>query len=592
MRIPRQVAHIVAFILIALSFPRSLFSLTPPEQYQPKHPQRVDALAVAINELLGLDPIEPGQTGELVSSADTSEGEEKPPADDAPIKEIVAYWSGYSYADKQSARKPSDKVRERLLEAVESRPRLIFFLSNFIPQTTDTHDRLYKLLEEGQENELYWVDYLRKWLRQNSRYFRDELIEAARNADEDRTDAEENLQALARIDWETAKPILETFASSGIIRLKSIALSLLYQNTHQNNDSVQAENYRVPLQAIVANRESPPDARMTALSSLVATEWNEQMEWVVSLFADPTLNNLHEVEEEMSEFGILANLLDLNPEKWLDVVSNLVGHHDRTVHESAIRCLVKLLSHEEIDINKKREVEEFYSGYSYYQYLRLTREGGRRIILRDLQRMPKNPTLHEELSGLFYRLSRSGEFTIRYAIEDKIPAVEILLADKNQKTLMVCGEGRDIRVLVQEREVGKISNFAELEPEWREFSSNGPVKVTGHPSACRGLSMISAAMMKGWKNHYGTLGLPTRSGDAWVYHSYGKDPGIWQIEPGAEPVMILGGPYTHPLITPDGKWLVAVKSREEGDKYFSQLVRRNLLTGKEFTVDTLNDDVQ
>ncbi|MCI0666001.1 MAG: hypothetical protein L0220_33520, partial [Acidobacteria bacterium] len=33
-------------------------------------------------------------------------------------------------------------------------------------------------------------------------------------------------------------------------------------------------------------------------------------------------------------------------------------------------------------------------------------------------------------------------------------------------------------------------------------------------------------------------------------------------------------------------------SREEGDKYFSQLVRRNLLTGKEFTVDTLNDDVQ
>jgi hypothetical protein len=37
--------------------------------------------------------------------------------------------------------------------------------------------------------------------------------------------------------------------------------------------------------------------------------------------------------------------------------------------------------------------------------LRLNKEGGRRIILDDLRRAPKNPTPHKELSGLFYRLS-------------------------------------------------------------------------------------------------------------------------------------------------------------------------------------------
>lgn len=91
-------------------------------------------------------------------------------------------------------------------------------------------------------------------------------------------------------------------------------------------------------------------------------------------------------------------------------------------------------------------------------------------------------------------------------------------------------------------------------------------------------------------DHYDAVGLPTRFGDASVYHSFGKYAGIWKVEPGAEPVMILGGPYIYPLITPDGKWLVAIKSREEGEKPSYQVIRHNLQTGKEFRVDTLNGE--
>ncbi|MGH9935468.1 MAG: hypothetical protein ACREAM_04425, partial [Blastocatellia bacterium] len=46
--------------------------------------------------------------------------------------------------------------------------------------------------------------------------------------------------------------------------------------------------------------------------------------------------------------------------------------------------------------------------------------------------------------------------------------------------------------------------------------------------------------------------------------------------------------YYTPLITPDGKWLVAMKTMEEGEKHSSQLVRRNLQTGKEFSVSLPN----
>ncbi|MGH9766444.1 MAG: HEAT repeat domain-containing protein, partial [Blastocatellia bacterium] len=1006
-------AIIAAFLVIAVSIPQSLFSQTAPKpsppkqpaprQRQSKRPRRAGALAPAINELLKLDPLapeSPDQKAANDSSDDSSEEEEKPPADDTPIKDLVAYWSERGNGAELDAKGPSDKVRQLLLKATEDRPELAISLINFLPETTDAHDRLYKLLEEESEDESYWKRFLRDWLQHNSRYFRDELIEAARGADEDGPASSENLRSLARLDWEAARPILESYASAGKADLTPIAIALLYEHAEQGGDSPRAENYRALLKAIVANRQSPQGARPTALFSLMTTEWNGQEEWVVSLFADPTLNNLREDEEEdaaktkdepdpkaeravegevnlewATGFGNLSHALDLNSERWFPVVSNLVGHNHRTVHQSAVRCLVKFLSDGSSDKKKRQEMaqrlapwltepnwaaaddrssfiqslvdlqapellsglvwvldhdesqenraaaaealtqyrdaraipamrralekekdeerrdkivtalaecgglsddemaaaieayakvmvrdggeeeinqsrygdsekplplnvsigrilsesetieateglaiklferakalrttqpavarqilrsiegvplrvaeidlverlsegwadvdsitlalenrdslkksagDELYrlikqGGYaagiaaailnddrerkdalegqdakaqlallacsrylrdklpvelagklldspnralakaaeSYlevedsaaarkmvlarhpgeayilgykevilfapgpieapsqpweermrreiksrngareiyavlmanspeiergvivrvrngkaeisvhetegrravrwltageledlrsftsrqevedlgpeiygeapdrgrmnYQYLRLTKDGGRRIVLDALRRAPKNPMLHEEISGLFHRLSRSGEFITRYAIEDKIPGVEVILADKKQQALMVCGEGPVIRVLVGEKDAVYKHSLAEAAPEWREFSSGKLGRVTDDPPACRVLSMISPLMKNRWNDHYGELSLPTRSGDAWVYSSFGKDAGVWKIEPGSEPAKILSGPYYTPLITP------------------------------------------
>src|SRR5262249_34189998 len=65
--------------------------------------------------------------------------------DDAPIKELVAYWSERAGA---SAPKPSDSVRQRLLEACEDRPELFSGLMDCLPDNADMRDRLYKLLNE------------------------------------------------------------------------------------------------------------------------------------------------------------------------------------------------------------------------------------------------------------------------------------------------------------------------------------------------------------------------------------------------------------------------------------------------------------
>jgi hypothetical protein len=246
MRFPGPPAFILALLILAVSAPLSIYLLALPKQSQPKRPQRVDVLDAAINELLGRDPLAPGQMGKTVSSATPSDVKDNPPADDAPIKNLIDYWSLFSNFGKQRSREPSDKVRERLLEAVDGRPELVSGLFHTLPKNTDTFDILYKLTQEEMEKEgppSLSKGFTQFWLMHESPYFRDELIEAARSFDEDNPGSETSLRAMARLDYETAKPILEAFASAGKPLQKSIAWSLLYGRAQQDGDSAQIEKY-------------------------------------------------------------------------------------------------------------------------------------------------------------------------------------------------------------------------------------------------------------------------------------------------------------------------------------------------------------
>ncbi len=1031
MRILRSAAFIISFLIIAVSIPQSFFSQavlrqlpqkessqqkqSMPRQRPPKRPQSADALAAAIRELLKIDPLAPGQEAANHSDDEKSEAEAKPPADDAPIVDLIAYWTDRNGDTDLNAPKPSDSVRRRLLEVIEDRPEMAVSLVVFAPETSDSHDRLYKLLEEETEDEGYWKYFLKDWLKNNSSYFREELIEEVRNMG-----LQNQLRSLARLDWETAKPILENLAIAGNPQSSLVAISLLYDRAMQGSDTTLTEKYRGLLKAIVGNRGYPNIARQTALSSLMTAEWNGQEDWVVSLFADPTLNNLSQNEsrtnaksreepeakvekkiqrkvrgeEGQTNYGPLSLGLDLKMEKWFSVVTNLVGHSDPTVHKSAVKNIVRFLSMDSIDKEKKKhavaqklipwltdpgwaepedrtsflqslddlqtpelisglvwvldhdedtdnralaakaliryrdpraipalrralekegeernrayivtaliecggvsddeivaaveacardavsrsgqenidtpsevtaeplplkvsigrilresdtisiteaqavrlfdrakalrrtqpsvareilrvieeadlnfsdinvverigsgwadletitialfnrgslqksagdeiynlikqggyargvaaailndeseyrealkgadvkvqtallasarylrdklpielvvrlldspnrvlalaaesylevedsavsrktilarhpgeayilgfkdsqtimsgitmsgnemtgqiseeklraeiksqngpqeiyaifkssslrsekgviirnrngraeisvheaegrrnvrwlsageleelksfssrqEVEdlgpeimgrEYIGGDSLYEYLRLTKAGGRRIVLNSLRRASKNPSLHEELSGLFYRLSVSGEFVTRYTIEDKIPGVEVLFAEKKRRAVAVCEEGRGVRVLLAEKGIEYLEKRGELTAEWRDFSSGKLGGVIEAPESC--------------------IQYFAPETGARFYAAGGDEPGIWKAEPEKEPIKLIDGQFNYPVIvTPDGKWLVVVKILDRGERSSQRLIRYNLQTGQEFTI--------
>jgi hypothetical protein len=1052
MRLLRPEAIIAALLIIAVSIPPSLLSQTAPSQSQPKRPaprqrqakrpQRADALAAAINELLKLHPLSSESPDDKESEENAPEDDDKPPADDAPIKELVVYWSEHG-VDAETASKLSDRVRQRLLEACEDRPELIESLVDYLPENAGTYDRLYKLLNEEPEGEDTWKPRVQTWLRENTAYFRDELIKAARAAGDNGYYGYGDLRALSRIDWNAAKPILETLASTGKALLAPAALALLYEHAANEGDSARAESYRALLKAIVEDRQAYWGTRLSALAGLMNSEWSGQGEWFISLFADPTISGFHmdEVEEAAKskdesnakktatkgttgtdditidvddlrlEFqpGVLDHVVITDTDKWLPVVSNLVGHNHRTVHKAAVKCLVKFLTIESSDETKKEiaqrlipwltepnwaakesraefirsltglkmpeltpgliwildydeepinraaaaealtkyrdpraipalrralekekfeynrekivtalaecgglsddemaeaveayarmvineggedvpgvrrvlvkllplkvsvgrilnesetipateglavrlieraktlratepavareilrviedaplrvvevdlverigegwadadsvtlaleyrdalgksaggalyglikqggyaagvaaailngesewkavleghdtkaqlallacarylreklpvelvarllnppnralaeaaesyleaedspearklvlarhpgeahilgditsisdedsyieaarswedalrkelrgrngleaiyavarigsatdfagvvirvrggkaemsvhetegrrnvrwltdnefgELKSFTSqqeiedlgpesrfgkderGWWNYEYLRLVKEGGRRIALDELRRAPKNPTLHEELSGLFYRLSRSGDFAARYNIEDKIPGVEVVIADKKQSVLKVCAEGEAIRALIEEKGAEFRQGAASSAPEWREFSSGKPGDVKGEPSACRILNTPSSALKNASAIRPNPFGQPEQSDGLMFYESGGEEAGIWKAESWMEPVKIVSGNYNYPVITPEGKWLVAIKSViNEGETTY-QLIRRNLQSGEEFMVTSQN----
>src|SRR5215510_13480842 len=143
----RPPAIIASILIIAILIPHSLFSQTASRQSQPG--RRDDALAAAIIELLksdprtevlgfNPDPRAPLSIDEKASGKKASEDDDKPPADDAPVGKLLDYWSMRNGNGAQGP-KPSDRVRQRLLEACEDHPESflypeIFSLMDCLPE--------------------------------------------------------------------------------------------------------------------------------------------------------------------------------------------------------------------------------------------------------------------------------------------------------------------------------------------------------------------------------------------------------------------------------------------------------------------------
>ena len=347
---------------------------------------RRDALAGVIEELLQSQLTVERWNGPAPNDEDTSSDQsgkdaaKKAPPDDAPLRDLLSFWEAFNYDESKDAPRPTELVRRRLLEACEDRPQHLFRVINLLPEGSETHDRLRKIYENEPDNRNNLKGMLHAWLMFNTRHFREELIAAAGETQRPMAYQGGELEALARLDWEAARPLLERAISPTRFYQSCVALSLLYEKALEEGDAARAEALRARMKGVVVDPGIDGNGRAHVLRSLMASEWEGQREWFLGLFANSAVTGLASPEEEASpsargvrahslqrppwggmhgqggEAGsLLASALQQAPEKWLPVVASLLDGGGERLRSAVARALVPTMMRDDLALEMRRE---------------------------------------------------------------------------------------------------------------------------------------------------------------------------------------------------------------------------------------------
>ena len=219
-------------------------------------------------------------------------------------------------------------MKQRLLEAGLEEPEILPEVLPFLSTAAGAEARIKELYDKEQNNpesQGYWREKVQKWLFYNSKYFLGDLLaQANKITDTEKTggvEHEEALIGLARVDWQTAEPLLNKLAAGVQIRSGALALTLLYRHAIAERDASAEDRYRDLLKTIAANRAAPGCARDTAIEALSLSEWSGRDQWYLSLFHDDTLVDMTDGHHAYSP---LTTLFAEDPDKWIPVMARLV----------------------------------------------------------------------------------------------------------------------------------------------------------------------------------------------------------------------------------------------------------------------------
>lgn len=276
----------------------------------------------------------------------------KIPPDDAPIEDLIAYWSAQSrtYAPLRYNVKPSEKTLERLLEYCEENPVAILTFLNILPtkpEIAETVKRLYDKLAEAEAEKPEFISYrIREWLVYNSNFYVDELVkkvEKVKDKDEYVTNQKE-LLALAQVDWDKALPILERLINDKNQPVSAtLAKWAFYKNAIKAEDENDVSKYRRQLQDVVEDKTLLPGARDLAFDALVSEkDWDGRDDWYLTLLSDETLYDLK--VNGRSYTGLTTLILYSPPEKYVKAMATLVENKNPVIRRAAIKNLTTYLN--------------------------------------------------------------------------------------------------------------------------------------------------------------------------------------------------------------------------------------------------------
>ena len=269
-----------------------------------------------IDELLRLPSPPPGEDAGPIERIVLER--QKAPPDDAPLNALVSYWSVvYDQG-------PSNAVRERMIEAIESRSDQLGSFVKYLPPRADVCERVRRAAADDDED-------AKTWLLHQCASERQRLVATVLKASDNDgyVDAGEEMVALAVNDRAAAEPVLKKLATREP-RTRALALSLLFQLCGG------AEEHRRALQSIATDTTAPGYARDTAIESLAAKEWERRDEWLLSLLGDPTL---HWMSDGHTSYAPVSQFVAKDPDKWIPVMTSLLDSSNLDTRSLAANAL-------------------------------------------------------------------------------------------------------------------------------------------------------------------------------------------------------------------------------------------------------------
>ncbi|HEY8560404.1 MAG TPA: hypothetical protein VIL74_08495 [Pyrinomonadaceae bacterium] len=335
-----------------------------------------------------------------------------PPPGDAPIEDLLDYWKHQNQFDRKYtyAPQPDERTIERLMAEVEKKPQTLAELVGVFPETKETAEFVKRLYDEESANRRFdqsWRTAVKKWLTYHSPYFSNELFQTANQAadTEEYVTNQDEVLALARVDWEKAKPLLDRMLGNARAPVsQTLARWAYYKHALAANDELDIDKYRKELQETVENESLQPGNRDLAMDALVeAGDFPGRDEWYYSLLEDETL---YELRVGGQVYTGLTTLINHSPgDKYVAKMIELAGSANQTVRNAAVRNLSVLL-----DANKNPE------------------------IIRALVPWLENPKWAKEVSGERMKIVNALR---NFAIPESVPGLIAMLNEKQRTTAFI-----------------------------------------------------------------------------------------------------------------------------------------------------------
>lgn len=311
-----------------------------------------------LNDLLSLPaPPPPNPDFSMTTDANSRSAEfysqKNPPDDNAPIDEIMDYWQAQNqYNPKTSyAVIPSDRTLQRILEELDRHPEKLGNFLNVLstrPESAENVRRIYERMKAGGNNEEYALGSIEGWLTQNSTY-NVEALAAAAAASKDQSDYVTNqdaVLALARVDWERARPILERMLNDPTQSVsQTLARWAFYEHAVREGNEIEADRWRDELKKTVENKSLKAPNRDLAMDAIVETgDFPGRDDWYFSMFEDETLHDLG------GYTGLTTMITHSSPDKYIEKMIELVRTGSPKVRAVAIRNLTGLFDQKNPDV--------------------------------------------------------------------------------------------------------------------------------------------------------------------------------------------------------------------------------------------------